>query len=63
LITVLYALVEGNVGIIFRHRSQALVLLLPFAAAGWVRWGAHARARRRAVAAVVRRRAAAAVAV
>jgi len=59
LITVLYALVEGNVGIIFRHRSQALVLLLPFAAAGWVRWRAHSRARMRAVA-VFRRRAAAA---
>lgn len=56
LITVLYSLVEGNVGIIFRHRSQALVLLLPFAAAGWVRWRARARARLRAETAVARRR-------
>jgi hypothetical protein len=61
LITVLYSLVEGNVGIIFRHRAQALVLLLPFAAAGWVRWRANARARLRADTAVVRARAAAAV--
>jgi hypothetical protein len=30
-ICLLYALVEGNVGIIVRHRAQALVLLLPFA--------------------------------
>lgn len=56
LITVLYSLVEGNVGIIFRHRAQALVLLLPFAAAGWVRRKAAARARLRADTAMVRRR-------
>lgn len=30
-ICLLYALVEGNVGIIVRHRAQALVLLLPYA--------------------------------
>ncbi len=30
-ITLLYALVEGNVGIIVRHRAQIVVLLLPFA--------------------------------
>ena len=57
LITILYSLVEGNVGIIFRHRSQALVLLLPFAAAGWVRWRSRARARLRADTTVARRRA------
>jgi hypothetical protein len=57
LITVLYSLVEGNVGIIFRHRAQALVLLLPFAAAGWVRRRANARVRLRADTAILRRRA------
>jgi hypothetical protein len=60
LITVLYSLVEGNVGIIFRHRAQALVLLLPFAAVGWVRLRAHARARLRADTAGIRVRAGAA---
>jgi hypothetical protein len=45
LVTLLYSLVEGNVGIIFRHRAQALVLLLPFAAVGWAR---RRRARKRA---------------
>jgi hypothetical protein len=46
-VTLLYSLVEGNVGIIFRHRAQALVLLLPFAAVGWARRRrARARARR-----------------
>jgi len=45
LVTLLYSLVECNVGIIFRHRAQALVLLLPFAAIGWAR---RRRARERA---------------
>ncbi len=31
-ISMLYGLVEGNVGIIVRHRAQVLVLFLPFAA-------------------------------
>jgi len=46
-VVLLYSLVEGNVGIIFRHRAQALVLLLPFAAVGWAR---RRRARARALA-------------
>jgi hypothetical protein len=55
LITLLYSLVEGNVGIIFRHRAQALALLLPFAAVGWARRKAVERARlRRTIAAAVR---------
>jgi hypothetical protein len=33
-ITILYALVEGNVGIIFRHRAQVLVPLMIFAGLG-----------------------------
>lgn len=45
-VVLLYSLVEGNVGIIFRHRAQALVLLLPFAAVGWAR---RRRARARAL--------------
>ena len=60
LVTVVYSLVEGNVGIIFRHRAQALVLLLPFAAAGWVRWRAPQRAALRTSAAMHRDRARAA---
>lgn len=43
LLTVLYSLLEGNVGIIFRHRAQALALLLPFAAVGWARRRSRAR--------------------
>ena len=46
-ICVLYGLVEGNVGIIVRHRAQALVVLLPFAAAQVARL-VRARRRRRA---------------
>lgn len=46
LISLLYALVSGNVGIIFRHRAQVLVLLLPFAAIAIARL-LRARARRR----------------
>jgi hypothetical protein len=33
-ITVLYSLVEGNVGIIFRHRAQIIVPMMVFAGAG-----------------------------
>lgn len=47
LITLLYSLVEGNVGIIFRHRAQVLVLALPFVAVGWVRLKAMNRVRLR----------------
>jgi hypothetical protein len=47
-ISLLYALVEGNVGIIVRHRAQVLVLLLPFAAVTIARL---IRARRRRLAA------------
>ena len=35
LIAMLYALVAGNVGIIFRHRAQFLVLALPYAGVAW----------------------------
>lgn len=55
LVTLLYSLVEGNVGIIFRHRAQALALLLPFAAVGWARRRARERARMRMRTAAVRR--------
>ncbi len=43
-ISVLYALVEGNIGIIFRHRSQVIVPLCAVAGVGVV---VKARARRR----------------
>ncbi len=55
LITLLYSLVEGNVGIIFRHRAQALVLLLPFAAIGWARRKSKERARLRKLVSPARR--------
>ncbi len=35
MITVLYALVEGNVGIIFRHRAQVIVPMMVFAGVGF----------------------------
>ena len=57
LVTLLYSLVEGNVGIIFRHRAQALALLLPFAAIGWARRKTSERARLRDAMAAVERRA------
>lgn len=34
-ITVLYSLVEGNIGIIFRHRAQIIVPLCAVAGVGW----------------------------
>jgi hypothetical protein len=33
-ITILYALVEGNVGIIFRHRAQVIAPVMVFAGIG-----------------------------
>ena len=48
LTTCLHALWEGNVGIIFRHRAHVLVLFLPFAAVGFMRLRARARASRAA---------------
>ena len=55
LVTLLYSLVEGNVGIIFRHRAQALALLLPFAAIGWARRKTNERARLRETMAAAQR--------
>ena len=56
LVALVYSLVEGNVGIIFRHRAQALVLLLPFAAVGWARRRARERTRVRKLTIASRRR-------
>jgi hypothetical protein len=58
LVTLLYSLVEGNVGIIFRHRAQALALLLPFAAIGWERRRMIERRRAREAVAAAERSAA-----
>lgn len=46
LFTVIHSLVEGNVGIIVRHRAHVLVLLLPFAGFAAARFVAQARKRR-----------------
>jgi hypothetical protein len=33
------ALLEGNLGLVYRHRLQAFFLLLLFAGHGWIRFG------------------------
>ncbi|MCU0726832.1 MAG: glycosyltransferase family 39 protein [Planctomycetes bacterium] len=50
-ITVLYALVEGNVGIVFRHRAQVLVPFMIFAGLGIAAGRERAAAASKAVAA------------
>ena len=47
-ITILYSLVEGNIGIIFRHRSQVIAPLMVFAGVGIEAWRVR-RVRRSAV--------------
>ena len=49
LITVLHSLWEGNVGIIFRHRSHVLVLFLPFVGVAVTRLRQRAAARETAL--------------